>query len=102
MHSWTQPEFRRGMRLVDETNPFDLHLIAFEPVLRTQASVRLLQQYEKLVEHAGIIGYGGSLTPTLHSDSYSSQLLPANGAGPWLELDLIGDDCDLHYRNEGV
>ncbi|KAI0341183.1 acyl-CoA oxidase [Trametopsis cervina] len=55
-HKWSQAQFKKAISLLDETHPYTLHQIAFEPVFTSQASPELLEQYGDLVANAGIIG----------------------------------------------
>lgn len=55
-HGWSHVEFLQGMSLLDDPTPIFLHLVAFEPVMRSQASPELLEKYGSLMAHRGIYG----------------------------------------------
>ena len=55
-HKWSAGHFSKAVGLVDEATPITLHLMAFEPVIRAQASTAFLERYEALVTHRGLLG----------------------------------------------
>ncbi|KAI0698287.1 peroxisomal oxidase [Cytidiella melzeri] len=55
-YKWSTAQFREAISLLDETHPYTLHLVAFEPVFMAQASPELRQKYGELIANAGIIG----------------------------------------------
>ncbi|KAL0952548.1 hypothetical protein HGRIS_006806 [Hohenbuehelia grisea] len=55
-HQWTSEELNMAISAVDEALPIALHLVAFEPVFRMQASPELLTKYDALIATRGILG----------------------------------------------
>ncbi|KAI0702796.1 acyl-CoA oxidase [Cerioporus squamosus] len=56
LHKWSPEEASIAFRLIDEPLPIGLHLAAFEPVIRTQGSPELKQQYSEPIAQRGILG----------------------------------------------
>lgn len=55
-HGWTNAQVSKAIEVTGESSSYTLHFIAFEPVMRAQASEDLLAEYDGLIEHRGIIG----------------------------------------------
>ncbi|THH02333.1 hypothetical protein EW026_g479 [Hermanssonia centrifuga] len=55
-YGWSSHQMTKAASLMDEPTGFHLHLVAFEPVMRSQASPKLLARYEALVRNRGILG----------------------------------------------
>ncbi|KAF8153565.1 peroxisomal oxidase [Mycena galopus ATCC 62051] len=56
IHGWSAEDIKVAMSVMDEGLSIGLHDIAFEPVLRIQASPELFSQYADLIANKGIIG----------------------------------------------
>ncbi|RPD77314.1 acyl-CoA oxidase [Lentinus tigrinus ALCF2SS1-7] len=56
IHHWSPEEVNIAFKLVDEPLPINLHMAAFEPVIRTQGSPELKQKYSELIAQRGILG----------------------------------------------
>ncbi|KAF4588698.1 hypothetical protein EYR40_010251 [Pleurotus pulmonarius] len=55
-HAWTAEELNLALSAVDEPLSINLHMVAFEPVFRMQASPTLLGKYANLIASRGILG----------------------------------------------
>ncbi|KAG9217778.1 hypothetical protein CCMSSC00406_0003533 [Pleurotus cornucopiae] len=55
-HAWTPEELNLALSAVDEPLSINLHMVAFEPVFRMQASPTLLGKYANLIASRGILG----------------------------------------------
>ncbi|EKM52427.1 uncharacterized protein PHACADRAFT_260805 [Phanerochaete carnosa HHB-10118-sp] len=55
-HGWTDAQFRMAMENVGESSAYSMHYVAFEPVLRSQASDELLAEYGALIANRGLLG----------------------------------------------
>ncbi|KAL0578791.1 hypothetical protein V5O48_003203 [Marasmius crinis-equi] len=55
-HGWTTMHVTFAVSAMGETLPINLHNVAFEPVLLSQASKELLEQYSDLIIQRGILG----------------------------------------------
>ncbi|TFK85181.1 acyl-CoA oxidase [Polyporus arcularius HHB13444] len=56
LHNWSADEASIAFRLIDEPLPIQLHMAAFEPVIRTQGAPELRQKFGELIAQRGILG----------------------------------------------
>ncbi|EJF61379.1 peroxisomal oxidase [Dichomitus squalens LYAD-421 SS1] len=55
-HKWSAEDANLAFRILDEPLPIQLHMAAFEPVIRSQGGPTLNAQYGALIAHRGILG----------------------------------------------
>ncbi|KAI1785435.1 peroxisomal oxidase [Ganoderma leucocontextum] len=55
-HQWSPEEAVLAFKILDEPLPIQLHMAAFEPVIKSQGSPELHAKYSALIAHRGIIG----------------------------------------------
>ncbi|KAM5540990.1 hypothetical protein V8D89_005301 [Ganoderma adspersum] len=55
-HQWSPEDAVLAFKILDEPLPIQLHMAAFEPILKSQGSPELHAKYGALIVHRGILG----------------------------------------------